>query len=108
MSDLQPESTGPTGDSSRHLPLAGLDAALQMLPAAPTDTGRLVLIVARRADGALTGSGRVPDLEEADLDLVRMPGEDREVNAIGSHRGAVWGREVAGGAHGTKRRQSLR
>src|SRR5674476_1373255 len=52
-------------------------------------------------------SGSVADLEEADLDLVRVSGEDGEVHAIGRHCCAVRGREIAVGAHGNQRRQSL-
>ena len=51
MNELQPENSGPPGDSSRHLPLAELEAALGALTAPPKDFGSLALIVARRADG---------------------------------------------------------
>ena len=59
----------PNGDSSRHLPLPTLEAALRKLPQLPRDFGRLSLIVRRRADGSretpericLTPDGGVPD-----------------------------------------------
>ena len=65
MSQLQPESSGPPGDSSRHLPLAELDAALRALPAPPKDSGILTLIVARRADGVRETPQRVRLTPEA-------------------------------------------
>src|ERR1035437_8593934 len=37
--------------------------------------------VPRQGDPVLTGSGSVADLEEADLDLVRVSGEDGEVRS---------------------------
>ena len=49
--DLQPEDYGPDGDSSRHRPLAELAAGLRALPRRPGDSGRLALIVRRRANG---------------------------------------------------------
>ena len=51
MTDLRSEAYGPQGDSSRHRPLAALQAGLKALPALPPDTGRLVLVVRRRPDG---------------------------------------------------------
>jgi len=45
------EDYGPRGDPSCHRPLAELEAAWNALRAAPTDRGRVALIVARRADG---------------------------------------------------------
>lgn len=42
----RPQGPGPWGDLSRHLPLAELERGLEAL-AAPRDTGRLALIVAR-------------------------------------------------------------
>lgn len=42
----------PTGDSSRHLPLTALESELRALPALPKDSGRLALIVRRRADAS--------------------------------------------------------
>jgi hypothetical protein len=41
---------GPPGDPSRHAPLADLERALSALPPAPRDSGRVALIVCRRAD----------------------------------------------------------
>ncbi len=51
MTDLQAEAFGPHGDSSRHLRLAQLEEGLRALPEPPKDSGRLALIVRRRADG---------------------------------------------------------
>jgi len=48
---LQEEAYGPTGDASRHRSLAELEAGLRALAAGPTSTGRLALLVCRRADG---------------------------------------------------------
>jgi len=45
------EDYGPRGDASRHRPLADLRAGLAALPPAPSDHGRVHLIVRRRADG---------------------------------------------------------
>jgi hypothetical protein len=59
----------PKGDSSRHLPIPALEAGLRGLPQLPKDSGRLSLIVRRRADGSretperirLTPDDGVPD-----------------------------------------------
>jgi MOSC domain-containing protein YiiM len=51
MAELQPEDYGPRGDASRHFPLAALEEGLRDLPKAGKDSGRLALIVRRRADG---------------------------------------------------------
>jgi MOSC domain-containing protein YiiM len=51
MSELRAEAYGPQGDSSSHRPLAELEAGLRALPEPPRDSGRLALIVRRRADG---------------------------------------------------------
>jgi hypothetical protein len=64
--------------------------------------------VPRQVDPELARSGRVTGLEETDLDLVRVSGKDGEFHSIGRHGGPVPGREIAGGAHGNKRRQWLR
>lgn len=48
-----------SGDPSRHLPLAALESRLRALPALPTDTGRLTLIVRRPADGTRETPERV-------------------------------------------------
>jgi len=48
---MRPAERGPFGDPARHLPLAALEAALAALaPASPT-SGRVALLVRRRADG---------------------------------------------------------
>jgi len=59
MAELAKEAFGPEGDPARHRPLAGLEAALRALPSAPTDAGRVALIVRRRADGTRETPGRV-------------------------------------------------
>lgn len=41
----------PKGDPMRHLPLAALESALATLPAPPTTTGSVALLVRRCADG---------------------------------------------------------
>jgi hypothetical protein len=46
------EAYGPEGDVAHHLPLAELEAGLRALAAPPRDSGRLALLVSRRADGA--------------------------------------------------------
>jgi hypothetical protein len=51
MADLRFEDYGPQGDSTHHRTLGALEAGLRALPAAPRDSGRLVLIVRRRPDG---------------------------------------------------------
>jgi hypothetical protein len=51
MAELGKEAYGPTGDASRGLRLAELMKRLLALPPAPRDSGRLALIVRRRADG---------------------------------------------------------
>ncbi len=45
------EAYGPEGEPSRHLALDEIEAGWDRLPSPPTDTGRVALIVARRADG---------------------------------------------------------
>ena len=51
MEELAMEAYGPEGDARRHRRLAELEAGLRALPAAPTDAGRLALIVRRHPDG---------------------------------------------------------
>jgi MOSC domain-containing protein YiiM len=51
MADLQAEAYGPRGDSQRHRPLPELESGLRALAASPRTSGRLALIVQRRADG---------------------------------------------------------
>lgn len=45
------EDYGPTGDETRHRPTRELEEGLRKLAPAPTETGRVAMIVARRADG---------------------------------------------------------
>ena len=45
MADLPLEIRHLNGDSSRHRPLAELEATLRALPELPADSGRLTLIV---------------------------------------------------------------
>lgn len=59
MSELRKEAYGPEGDPTRHRPLADLEAGLRALPAAPSDTGRVALIVRRRPDGVRETPARV-------------------------------------------------
>ena len=49
----------PTCDPSLHLPFVALESGLRALPALPTDTGRLILIVRRPADGSRETPERV-------------------------------------------------
>jgi MOSC domain-containing protein YiiM len=51
MGELAAEAYGPHGDSSHHRSLAELKAGLGSLPAGPSDSGTLDLIMRRRADG---------------------------------------------------------
>lgn len=51
MTEFQPEDYGPRGDASRHRSLAVLEEGLRALPQAGRDSGRVALIVRRRADG---------------------------------------------------------
>ena len=51
MSELTKEAFGPAGEPSRGRRLAELKAGLLALPPAPKESGRLALIVRRRADG---------------------------------------------------------
>ena len=53
------EPYGPHGDASRHRPLAELEAARRALSGAPRDSGRLALLVRRRADGVRETPERV-------------------------------------------------
>lgn len=59
MAELAREAFGPAGDASRHLPLESLEEALRALPAAPTEVGRLALLVLRRPDGVRETPERV-------------------------------------------------
>jgi hypothetical protein len=60
-----------------------------------------------QGDPALTGSSCVPGLEEADLDSLRVPGIDGEVHPVVRHGRPERGREIVGGVHGHKPRESL-
>jgi MOSC domain-containing protein YiiM len=59
MAELQAEAYGPQGDAARHRPLAELEAGLRALPEAARDSGRLALILRRRADGVRETPERV-------------------------------------------------
>jgi len=52
MANAQLENRDLNGDSSRHRPLAELEAGLRALPELPADSGRLTLIVRRGVDGS--------------------------------------------------------
>ena len=52
MANTQLEIRDLDGNSSRHLPLAELEASLRALPELPKNSGRLALIVRRRVDGS--------------------------------------------------------
>ena len=51
MAELQREVYGPQGDSAQHRLLVDLEAGLGALPRLPRDSGRVALIIRRRADG---------------------------------------------------------
>ncbi len=72
------EAYGPPGDPSRHRPLAELEAAFRALPPAQKNTGRLALIVRRRADGVRETPDRV------------------DLSPEGGLPGDRWGRRAAG------------
>ena len=59
MAELRMEDYGPQGDEKYHRSLDALEAGLRALPQAPKDSGRLVLIVRRRADGVRETLDRV-------------------------------------------------
>ena len=59
MDELQREAYGPPGDPSRHRLLAELESGLRALAGAPASSGRLALIVRRRADGVRETPSRV-------------------------------------------------
>jgi MOSC domain-containing protein YiiM len=92
MTDLRAEAYGPQGDASHHLPLAELEAGLRALPEAPKDSGRLALIVRRRADGVRETPDRVhltPEEGVRDDGWSRRPPRDPEAQL------AVMRRDVA-------------
>lgn len=51
MAELRREAFGPDGDPTRHPPRAALETGLRALAPAPKETGRLALVIRRRADG---------------------------------------------------------
>jgi len=59
MAELRKEAPGPGGDPQRHLAWEALTAGWQALPPAPTDAGRVALLVRRRADGGRETPERV-------------------------------------------------
>jgi MOSC domain-containing protein YiiM len=59
VADLEKEAYGPGGESSRHRSLDALSSDLGGLPALDGDSGRLALIVRRRADGVRETPDRV-------------------------------------------------
>jgi len=61
-----------------------------------------------QGDPALGRSGHIAGLEQADLHPARVAGIDGEVHAVGRHGGTERGRQIAGGAHGSNSRQSIR
>ena len=70
---------GPTGDVTRHLPRAELDARHAMLAQAPRDTGTLRLIVRRRGDGVRETPDRVrlsPEEGVPGDDWIRLTPDD--------------------------------
>ena len=71
-----PPDDGPNGDPSRHLSLAELDRGLGSLPAAPSDQGRVVVMVARREGG------------------VRATPQSAELTAAGGMPGDAWSRKT--------------
>jgi MOSC domain-containing protein YiiM len=95
---LQEEEYGPPGDASRHRPLAELEAGLRALAAAPTSTGRLALLVCRRADGVRETPERAilsPEEGLAGDGWSRRPPRDREAQlAVMRHDVALL---IAGG-----------
>jgi len=52
MAETASQNQSLNGDSSRHLPLAQLEAGLREIAELPKDSGRLTLIVRRPADGS--------------------------------------------------------
>ena len=59
LSEQRKPVYGPAGDPARHRSLAELEAGLRGLPRQPADSGRLALIVRRRADGVRETPDRV-------------------------------------------------
>jgi MOSC domain-containing protein YiiM len=59
MSELPKEAYGPRGDESRHLSQTELQSGFNELRSAPQDSGHLILIVSRRADGVRETPGRI-------------------------------------------------
>ena len=59
MTELRAEDYGPPGDPAHHLPLTTLESGLRARGEPPKESGRLFLIVRRRADGARETPERV-------------------------------------------------
>jgi MOSC domain-containing protein YiiM len=95
--ELKAEASGPEGDPARHLGLDALEVALHALPPAPRESGRVAMIVRRRADGVretpervrlspedgVTGDGwsrRPPRDPEAQLAVMRREVAERIAN----------------------------
>lgn len=81
MAELGKEPHGPEGDLARHRPLAALQTGLGGLPAPPKASGRLALVVLRRADGVRETPERVllsPDHGVPGDGWTRRPPRDPE------------------------------
>jgi MOSC domain-containing protein YiiM len=92
MAVLQAEAYGPVGDLQRHRPLAELESGLRALARSPRTSGRLALIVRRRADGVRETPERVhlsPDEGMPGDGWSRRPPRDPEAQL------AVMRRDVA-------------
>jgi hypothetical protein len=70
MSQSVKEAYGPRGDTSRHLPRVRLESGLGALRAATKDSGELLLIVTRRADGVRETPSRFVDV---DISAANLP-----------------------------------
>jgi MOSC domain-containing protein YiiM len=89
---MQSSQRGPFGNAARHRPLAALEAGLRALGPAPGRSGRVALLVLRRADGVRDTPERVRLTGEEGLagdDWSRRPPRDPEAQL------AVMRREVA-------------
>ena|SRR5208283_190260 len=92
MAALPAEAYGPVGDPQRHRPLAELESGLRALARSPITSGRLALIVRRRADGVRETPERVclsPDEGVPGDGWSRRPPRDPEAQL------AVMRRDVA-------------
>jgi MOSC domain-containing protein YiiM len=92
MADPAERACGPRGDPSRHRSLADLEAALCALARLPADSGRVALLVSRRADGVRETPARVLLTPEGG-----MPGDawSRRLPRDPAAQLAVMRREVA-------------